>query len=190
MAAKKRARRAKKKAPPARRVAGNWVPIGFFLAVLLALGFLLVAEGLNYFAHPSVEKFEHPSGSGYLVLYHRTERARAADVFFEKADGELMRIAPVFYSGKDRSGAPREKMEELRWTQDGGGVVALGEQGRLLWVYDTGIDGLFAGAGGQQRLAAMGGVGRLVVRWFELGATEGVPRLWSWEATRYENKLK
>lgn len=188
MAAKKRAK-AKRKAPPQARVAGKWVPVVFFLAVLLAVGFLLVAEALNYFAHPSTEVFEHPGGDGRLVLYHRTERARAADVFYEASGGKLTSVAPIFYSGKDRSGEQREKMEELRWTRDGRGVVAVGEEGVLLWVYETGIEGLFAGRLGQQRLVAMGGQGRLIVRWFELGATDGVARLWSWEATRYENEL-
>ena len=189
MAAKKRARGKRKRAPK-RRVGGRWVPVVFFLVVLLATGFLVVAELRNYFAHPALDVFEHPDGRGRMVLYHRTERARAAQVFLEREDGELVRVAPVFYTGKDWGGEARDKLGELRWTRDGSGILASGEQGQLLWVWDGEVEGVFVGRFGRQRLEAKGGAGPLAVRWFELGATEDVPRLWSWEATRYERLLR
>jgi hypothetical protein len=173
-----------------RRRQGALVPLLFFVLITGTVLALVVIEARNYISAPVAQHFPAPAGSGVLTLYHRTQRARAADVFWQPHGAGIRAVAPLFYAGEDRAGRPRQRFEELRWSRDGASVFAVAPDGSVLWLYDTATDVLLPGARAAAALASSGGEGGLITRWYELGEATPEGRLWSWETTRYEKALR
>jgi hypothetical protein len=165
------------------------LPIASFSLIGMAAVAWGGIEVLNLLAHPAVDRFPAPGGTGAVILYHKTKRSRAADLIYEYPGGELHAVVPVYYAGKNREGGDEVAFDTLRWTADGAAVFATGRDGGLLWLFEPVTRNLFAGRLASERFTAHGGTGTLVARWFELGSTRDTGRLWSWETTRYENAV-